>query len=720
MTNRRPITSTTTLLVIAFLATASTLVEAANQATKPIVFYVSPKGDDSWSGTLAQANADRTDGPFASLEAARDAIRRLKTEGRLDRPVAVLIRGGVYRLSAPFVLEPRDSGTPDCPITYTAYEGEKVVFSGGRTIKGWRKGDGEVWTAQIEDVRSGGWYFRSLFVNGERRRRARTPNEGYLRVAGKAPARIDPETSKPISRDRTAFRFKPGDLRKWYGLEDANIITFHSWTTSRFFIQSLDTEENVVELAGRSRYEFLRWDKKQRYVVENVPEALDAPGEWYLDRKTGILSYIPLEGQDPRKAEIIAPVLSNLVRFHGDPDNGKFVEYVTFSNLSFLYTDWTIGREGHSFPQAAIDGSRGGVEPAMLIDGARYCTLEALEVAHVGGYGIALRRGCFANRIERCHVHDLGAGGILIGETRLPEQENARTYYNVVSNCFIHDGGNVYPSGVGVWIGKSSYNSIVHNEICDFYYTGVSVGWSWGYKPSSAHHNLVAYNHIHHIGFGVLSDMGGIYTLGRSPGTHLHHNLIHHVESYSYGGWGIYPDEGSSDIIIENNIVYRTKTGGFHQHYGRDNIVRNNIFAFSRDGQIIRTRNEKHRSFVFERNIVFFDRGKLLGSNWKGNVGNFLLDYNLYWDASGREVTFAGKSFSQWRAAGQDVHSIIADPLFLDPYNYDFRLKPQSPAFRLGFEPIDMRAVGLQGPREWTDLPEKVKRRPWPVPDPRP
>jgi parallel beta-helix repeat protein len=337
--------------------------------------------------------------------------------------------------------------------------------------------------------------------------------------------------------------------------------------------------------------------------------------------------------------------------------------------------------------------------------------LEKLELAHVGGYGVGHGHGCKGNRIEQCHIHDLGAGGVLIGEMDLPAQEQGCAERNTVFNCYIHDGGRVYATAVGVWVGKSSHNTILHNEISDFFYTGISVGWSWGYQPSSANHNIIESNHVHHLGFGVLSDMGGIYTLGVSPGTRICNNLFHHVESYSYGGWGIYTDEGSTDIVIENNVVYRTKDGSFHQHYGKDNIVRNNIFAYSRLRQIVRTRDETHRSFVFEHNIVYYTTGTLLGSNWAGDRTRYELDYNDYWDTSGRPVTFAKATFAQWQAKGQDTHSIIADPQFVDAANYDFRLKPDCAALKMGFKAIDVSKVGLVGPREWVELPKSVKRR---------
>jgi parallel beta-helix repeat protein len=230
-----------------------------------------------------------------------------------------------------------------------------------------------------------------------------------------------------------------------------------------------------------------------------------------------------------------------------------------------------------------------------------------------------------------------------------------RTAGNAVTDNHIYDGGKIWPSAIGILLRHAADNLIAHNHIHDLYYTGISVGWVWGYHPSAATGNRIEANHIHHIGRGLLSDMGGIYTLGPSPGTVLAGNVIHDVESYGYGGWGIYTDEGSTAILIENNIVYRTKTGGFHQHYGKENVVRNNVFAFSRTDQIQRSRAEPHLSFTFERNIVYWTEGTLLGKTWKDD--QFRMDFNCYWNAAGQPVTFAGLSLEEWRTRDHDVHS---------------------------------------------------------------
>jgi parallel beta-helix repeat protein len=678
------------MLIAILIGVTLTMPASAKSSTDrkpaPRVFYVARNGNDSWRGTIPAPNAEGTNGPFATLTRARDAVRALKKrQGGLKQPVMVYVREGTYFLSEPLVLTAEDSGTRACPVTYAAYENEKPVLSGGQRITGWKKArvnGKDAWTARLPMSKKGEWYFHQLFVNDERRPRTRLPGEGFFRVAGL----VDVAPDAPWNQGQDRFQFAYDDLKPWKNLNDVEIVTLSLWVESRMPIASVDPDKRLVALAKKSVFH-LKDDHGTagaRYYVENVFEALDTPGQWYLDKPTGTLYYLPKQGESPRRCRIIAPRLQQVICFEGDAEKNQWVEQVRLQGLSFMHSEWQLPPQSAGASQAAVI-----VPGAIYWQGARNCTLRDCTIAHIGNYAVELAGGCERNTIAQNAMHDLGAGGVKVGHG---------TKRTTVRDNDIGDAGHIFHSAVGVWVGNSGHNQVIYNHIHDLYYTGISVGWTWGYGPSEAVNNRIEYNHIHHVGRGMLSDLGGIYTLGVSPGTVLAHNLIHDSWSNTYGGWGIYLDEGSSHILVENNIVLRTKTGGFHQHYGRENIIRNNIFAFGKEVQITRTREEDHISFFFQRNIVYFNEGPLLGSNWKN--GQYWLDSNLYFDASGSPITFAGKSLEEWQASGQDVHSLIADPKFKDPACGDFSLAPDSPAFSLGFQPIDLSRVGPRPGRE--------------------
>ena len=680
-------------------------------------YYVSPSGNDRWSGLARTPNPDSNDGPCATLERARDAVRALKATGQLRGSVTVYLDDGTYPLTAPITFGPEDSA----PVTYQAYPGTSPILSGGRKIEGWeiQRLDGSperaervAWVAQLPEVARGEWYFRSLFVNGKRRYRSRWPKSGLFQmqdVPGK-------QVRAPLFDGANVFRYAPGDIEAWTNLTDIEVVVPHYWVSERMPIAKLDTETRTVTCSRRSVFSLT--DDFQgawaNYYLENVFEKL-APGEWHLDRTDGRLYYVPLPDESLADAEIYAPRIEQFIRLVGRPNEHRFVEFLQFKDLILSCGDWSLPTRGGeefssevdpeldlgSAPQAAFN-----VPGAIEMIGARNCVVEGCTIKQIGIYGVDIGPGCRGNRIVGNEIADMGGGGIKVNGADAGGPEPLRTGNLVLTDNTIHHGGRIFHAAVGIITRHSFGNDISHNHIHDLYYTGISCGWTWGYGDTISKNNRIEKNHIHDLGHGFLSDMGGIYTLGVQPGTVVRGNVIHDITAKNYGGWAIYLDEGSSHIIVENNVCYRTSSQCFNTHYGRENTIRNNIFAFGRLAQVSLGRPENHLSFTLERNIIVCDDQPAYACGGAGmrSLG-FAADLNLLWNISG-PLRWTGPyhggsdtlSHKEMTDLGYDLHSLVSDPLFVNANPgsdvRDFRLRPDSPAWELGFKEIDTSDVG--------------------------
>ncbi len=643
--------------------------------------YVSVRGNDDWSGSNAYRVANSNMGPFATVGRALQEVSAFrKANPHYNRPIAIIIEAGTFALKHSIVITPDECGGRTSPLIIKAQMHAHPILTGGVVISHWQVGANGWWQTKT----SPGFNFQELWANGIRRSRPRLPARGWFTVQHSL--NPTPANSK-VGYDQ--FQYKQGQVpASFQNQQDVEVLCVHIWAMARNRIRKIDPLTRTITFTGPtcSLAGWANYNAGDRYAFSNVKESLRNPGQWYLDRPSSTLTYIPVQNERPETTQVIVPRLSCLLRVEGDGEQNRFVKNVIIQGLTFADTAYLTPPLGHDFPQADAD-----LGAAIEMTSARHVALQDCRVEHTGTWAVQLGEGCRYDLVQNCLGYDLGSGGIKIGET-VERVGKLNAGHDTIRNCVFDACGRIHPAATGVWIGRSSHNVVDHNTIADLYYTGISVGWTWGYAPSQANHNLIANNVIERVGQGVLSDMGGIYLLGVAPGTVLRHNLLHDITSATYGGWGIYFDEGTSNVIAENNVVYNTQSGGLHQHYGANNLVTNNIFAFARSMQIRRSLAENHLSFTFEHNIVYFNEGDLLGGNWSGD--NFKMDHNLYWNSSLRPVTFAGLTLAQWQGRGQDVHSKIARPLFVNPGLHDFRLRDQSPAFALGIKRIPMHGWG--------------------------
>lgn len=686
-------------------------------------YFVSQSGSDANSGTQSA--------PFKTIAHAQDQIRSDKRSGEAG-PWTVTVAEGEYPLAEPLTFQPEDSGTDDAPIVYRGASNGKTILSGGLEITGWRDlGDG-TWSADLPEFQGQPLFFEQLFVSGQRAVRSRYPNEGFLKIEAVAEEfpmnrstrqAVKPQTKQTITAkpgDLDFLKSVPKDEYRW-----AQMVVHHNWDTTRRILLGFDPAGNTLEFKGGPMKAWNPWRaNNSRYYLENLRTAFDKPGEWFYDGNAKRVLYRPLSGQTIANTRFVVPRpgLMQLLIIQGAAKD-KPVANIRFENLTFFYSD--SPRRKPVMANAQIDSAITGdldkpgpsqFEPnqaaaftvaVVMVDEAKRIEFQSCEFSHLGEYGL-----WFKNASECKFLHgaltDLGAGGLRLGGGRAQEQTGnvSCCEKNVIDNCIIKNGGRFHASAVGVWIGNNTMDNVLtHNEIADFFYTGVSVGWNWGYAGVSFR-NQIEFNRIRDIGQGALADMGGVYTLGTQTGTRVCNNVIFNVESFGYGGWGLYPDEGSEGLLMENNLVYDTMDGSFHQHYGKDNVIRNNIFARNKPNpmrdapahQVAVTRIEDHRSLVFENNIIYWKDGTSIGYNVEKVKAD--IRSNLWWKDGG-EVEFKGKTHDQWAAEGKDVGGLVADPQFVNPDANDFRLPPDSPAGKVGFKPFDYSKAGVYGDSEW-------------------
>ena len=626
-----------------------------------------------------------------SLNEAFKEIYELRRSG-VNQPITIKMTAGDYHFTQPLKIDNKVTAVTIEPL------GGEVVFNGGKKITGFEKttfNGADCFGVFIPEVKSGEWKFTDLYVDGERANYTRYPASGAFKILSAE------DNSGDLFASSKWFTVNPEDIAAIKNPEKAIISFLHFWIDEHSPIAAYDSATGKITLEKQSRFTVM--NGKTTYYLENVADTFGNPNEWYLDTDNGMLYYIPrCECQTPENISVYAPVTDILLNISGTADSP--VKNVRFRDIKFAYTcgDYnakmtTYGENTDTYyasDSQAVSNANGVIN----LEYAEYCTFDNCKLTNYGIHGININKGCNHISVLNSKFYDGGAGGLKITGAAANGAERDITHSNTIRNNVINKCGRRHMAACGILMQHTHSNTIEHNDIHDLFYTGISGGWVWGYTDTVSRNNIINKNHIYNLGQGILSDMGGVYLLGAQNGTMISNNLIHDVNSYDYGGWALYTDEGSGYITLENNVCYNTSDNCYHQHYGRMNVVRNNIFAFSKQEIMRITRFESQLSIIFENNIMYTNGSPIYGlskrhfTNSTVGAGN-----NLIYAVDGNPMLNREyKTLDEVQKFGMDIGSKIADPCFVDAANYDFTLKEGSPAFDLGFKPIDTSDVGAK------------------------
>lgn len=648
---------------------------------------VSSDGNDENPGTEEM--------PLKTPEGAKEKLKNVDA----DTDITVWFKAGTYTIKEKITFNASDRKN----VTYRSIPGEDVVFTGSKEISDWHDGEINGVKALVADVDTDEIYFRSLF-NGEKRLPVSVwPKEGCFTANG---ADIEdalyPEDTTSYFKLHTAFYAKKNEIMDFANVRDVNVRIMHYWCDDILPLSSVDVNTGRIEVRKPSA---MTINPDDNYVYENVREAVSQPGEWYLDRAEKKLYYIPCDGETAENLVLSAPVTDSFFEMNG-------AENITFSGIRFIDTDWNfvsgtlniwpIDRTNPLLDKMEYEGTHPQasyeVPAAITIKDSQNINFENCIFRSISDTAVMFRGTSQNCGVNACYFDEIGGNAVFVNGTyAIP----AVTKNISITNCEINEYGRIYNHSIGVLVCQASDCVIENNEIHDGWYTGVSVGWVWGYGQNPTDNIQVKNNLIYNIGNGWLSDMGGIYTLGIQPNTVLSGNVIYNVGCYGgkqgYGGWGIYLDEGSSEILVENNLVYDCSSEAFHQHYGRDNMIRNNIFAFGGEGVFRISRNEEHNSLFLENNILVSDDRVMYSRTT--DLDWFVDNNNLYWDYSHRTVysgysmnLFDRKGIVDMVGRGYYNNAVFENPVFKDAENRDFTLAENSPALKTGFKPFEYKA----------------------------
>ncbi len=667
-------------------------------------FFVSPGGSDRNRGSQER--------PFRTLERGRNAVRALKRrEGLPPGGVTVWVRGGDYELADSFVLTAQDSGTAQAPVVYRAWPGEVARLVGGRQVTTWEPVREAAIRARLPEVARGkvrvadlagvgiADYGRltsrgfgrpvspahlELFCGGRPMILARWPNEGFVKIAAIPQAHKD-EHGGDLGDLKDGFLYEGDQPAGWKNTGDIWVHGYWAWDWANSYerVESLDTATRLIRTAPP--YGLYGFRAGQRYYFLNVLEELDSPGEYWVDREAGKMYFWEPEGEVASGEgdagleacatgrEVWVSVLEEaLVSLQG-------AEYVTLQGVTLEY-------------------ARGnGVE----MSGSSHCRLVGCTVRNLGDWGVRIAGGVESG-LEGCNLYQLGDGGVYL------EGGDRRTLTpgeHFVINCDIHDMGRwskCYQSGI---LAYGVGHHLAHNHIHHGPHNGILI-----------HGNdyLIEYNELDHLCLET-GDVGAFY-LGRDyteRGNVVRYNYFHDLGGMGLGSMGVYLDDCASGITVFGNVFYKLQRGVFIGG-GRDNVVENNIFVECKPSVAIDGRG-LDKSPVWHNMVYQTMKQRLEEMNWTqppysarypelaGLAKYYATDEGIPPEGNvvRRNISVDGPWLEiYWHATPEMVqvgnNLVDVDPKFVDKEKGDFRLREDSPAWKVGWEAIPNREIGIE------------------------
>lgn len=574
---------------------------------------------------------------------------------------------GTYYLGAPIEIDSRISSR----LTFKADSGE-VILSGGKRIGGFRpcRVNGvEALVADIPEVRAGEWYFEELYVNKGWRSRPVSPKGGAKHQITNVP-------NHPIENYGSiavkAFEAGDGAFDGIAHPEETTVEVLHYWLSERMSVTAYDKESKTVHFDRLPRQRLVDSTSPvyAKYRILNVFEALTEPGEWYLDRYEGKLYYIPLEGETADNILVEAPALQNLVVIKGKRD--ERVTDISFEGITFECTRSSTCDENDKIKYATSGQAASNRDGAVKALYAKNIFFEDCTFRDIGNYAAEGSYGCENFAFDGCSFYHIGAGAVKFGGASAYESEKDASGGIRVENCEIYDCAKIDYGAIGIYVAHGAGTYIAHNHIHHLKYSGISVGWVWGMLPSRTSNAVIEYNHIHDLGDGDMSDMGGIYLLGPHCGSEVRGNYVHDVHRAVYGGEGIYLDEGSTNVVVEKNVVYNCDSACMMIHYGAENIVRYNIFGHGDSNVAIGAACREGIYLNVFKNIFFVEDNPVYLGAYNVTLEfpicesdmNFIYkkgDTPLY-NVNETHVPAWGdikRSWEDWQAQGKDVYTKV-------------------------------------------------------------